>query len=348
LETPQSARRGHAVASERECTDLAIMRPPVFDPQAMADIIDYSDGISTIDSEFMKLVQTSIHLVVEGGRAAIIDTAGNNAVPIVLEALAQKGLTPEDVDYIVLTHIHLDHAGGAGLLMTKCPNARLTVHPRGARHIADPRRLMEGTIAVYGAEAAARLYGDIVPVPAERIVETPHDATVSLNGRELRFLDTPGHARHHVCIVDGRTGHIFSGDTFGLSYRELDRDGRRFVFPTTSPVQFDPVALHCSIEMIESLHPEAIYVTHYSQVRDIPRLAGDLHRLIDAHERIALEAKDAGPDRIERLKEGVKKIILEERLRQGWALPADQLLEVFKFDIELNAQGLSAWLDAAA
>lgn len=320
----------------------------IFNQQAMADIIDYSDGISTIDSEFIRLDQTSIHLVVEGGRAAIIDTAGNNAVPIVLEALAQKGLTPEDVDYIVLTHIHLDHAGGAGLLMTQCPNARLTVHPRGARHIADPRRLMEGTIAVYGEEAAARLYGSIVPVPAERIVQTPHEARVSLNGRELRFLDTPGHARHHVCIVDGRTGHIFAGDTFGLSYRELDRDGRRFVFPTTSPVQFDPAALHRSIDLIESLHPDAIYVTHYSQVRDIPRLAGDLHRLIDAHERIALEAKDAGSDQLERLKAGVTRIVLDEGRRQEWALPTDKLLEVFKFDIELNAQGLIAWLDASA
>lgn len=311
----------------------------------MASVTDYDDGISAVDSEFIRPHATSIHLIVERRRAAIVDTGSNDAVPLVLEALAGKGLAPEDVDYLVLTHIHLDHAGGAGLLMTRLPNAKLTVHPRGARHIADPRRLIEGTIAVYGDEAARRLYGDIVPVPAARIIETPHGARVSLNGRELRFIDTPGHARHCVCIVDGRTGHIFAGDTFGLSYRELDVDGECFSFPTTSPVQFDPPALHRSIDMLASYAPGAIYVTHYSQVRDIPRLAADLHRLLTAHERLALEAKDLGAARHERLREGIARLVIDESRRQGWTLAEDRLLEVFANDIELNAQGLGAWLD---
>src|SRR3990172_5600407 len=181
------------------------MRAPVMQRSLMAHVTDYDDGISAIDAEFIRPHATSIHLIVEKGRAAIVDAGSNDAVPLVLEAIAGKGLAPEDVDYVVLTHIHLDHAGGAGLLMSRFPNARLTVHPRGARHIADPRRLIDGTIAVYGQEAAKRLYGDIVPVAPERIIETPHGASVSLNGRELRFLDTPGHARHHVCIVDSRS-----------------------------------------------------------------------------------------------------------------------------------------------
>ena len=314
----------------------------------MAPLIDYGDGISAVDSEFMRPHATSIHLIIEKGRAAIVDTGSNHAVPRVLDALASKGLAPQDVDYVVLTHIHLDHAGGAGLLMTQLPNARLTVHPRGSRHISDPRRLIEGTIAVYGEEAARRLYGDIVPVPAERIIETPHEARVSLNGRELRFIDTPGHARHCVCILDGATGHIFAGDTFGLSYRELDVDGKCFIFPTTSPVQFDPPTLHRSIDVLASHCPGAIYVTHYSQVRDIPRLTADLHRMLHAHERLALEARDLdlrGAARHERMKEGVTRVALEESRRQGWTLAEDRLLEVLAVDIELNAQGLGNWLD---
>lgn len=321
------------------------MRPPVMQRSILAHVTDYDDGISAIDSEFIRPHATSVHLIIERGRAAIVDTGSNHAVPVVLEALAEKGLAPGDVDYVVLTHIHLDHAGGAGLLMTRLPNARLTVHPRGARHIADPRRLIEGTIAVYGEEAARRLYGDIVPVPAGRIIETPHEARVSLNGRELRFIDTPGHARHCVCIVDGRTGHIFAGDTFGLSYRELDVDGKCFIFPTTSPVQFDPPTLHRSIDVLASYGPDAIYVTHYSQVRDIPRLAADLHRLLYAHERLALEAKDMGAARHERMREGITRLAIEESKRQGWTLSEDRLLEVLGVDIELNAQGLGAWLD---
>lgn len=314
----------------------------------MAHVTDYDHGISAIDSEFLRPCATSIHLIVERGRAAIVDTGPNDAVPLVLEALAAKGLAPEDVDYLVLTHVHLDHAGGAGLLMTKLPNATLTVHPRGARHIADPQRLMEGTVAVYGAQAARRLYGDIVPVPAARMIETGHEARISLNGRELKFIDTPGHARHCVCIVDSRSGHIFAGDTFGLSYRELDMDGRSFIFPTTSPVQFDPATLHRSIEMLEQCKPGAIYVTHYSQVRDVPRLAPDLHRLLLAHEQLALETRDLGEGRYQRLKEGITRMAIAESKRQGWILSEERLLEVLGHDIDLNAQGLICWLDTLA
>jgi len=314
----------------------------------MARITDYGDGISAIDSELLRPSATSIHLIVEKGRAAIVDTGTNNAVPLVLDALAVKGLAPEDVEYLVLTHIHLDHAGGAGLLMTRLPNATLTVHPRGTRHICDPRRLIEGTIAVYGEQVARRLYGDIVPVPVARVLETPHEARLSLNGRELRFIDTPGHARHCVCIVDGGTGDIFAGDTFGLSYRELDVDGRCFIYPTTSPVQFDPPTLHRSVELLAQQRPQAIYVTHFSQVSDIPRLAADLHRLLDAHERIGLEARALnlrGAARQERLKEGITRLAIEESGRQGWTVSEDRLLEVLGHDIELNAQGLGNWLD---
>lgn len=313
----------------------------------MADITDYEHGISAVDSGFGRPRLDAIHLIVEGDRAALVDTGTNASVPRVLEALQAKGLRPQQVDYVMLTHIHLDHAGGAGVLMAVLPNAMLCVHPRGARHMIDPSKLVAGTVAVYGAEAARRMYGDIVPVAAARVLETPHETTVRLHGRELLFLDTPGHARHHVCIVDRRSGHIFSGDTFGLSYRELDRDGRQFIFPTTTPIQFDPDALHRSVELLLDFAPGAIYVTHYSQVRDVPRLAADLHRLIDAHVELALREKGAGEQRHARLVEGVTAILLEEARRYEWHLGRERLVEIFAMDIELNAQGLGSWLDSS-
>lgn len=312
----------------------------------MSRITDFDHGISAVDAELLRPQATSAHLMVEGGRAAVIDTATNDAVPHILDALANKGIAPEAVDYVILTHIHMDHGGGAGLLMTKLPNAKLTVHPRGARHISDPRRLIEGTIAVYGAERARRLYGDIVPVPLERIVETPHGAQISLNGRELRFVETLGHAKHCVSIVDGKSGHIFAGDTFGLSYRELDQDGKCYIFPTTSPVQFDPPTLHRSIDLLTTYKPGAIYVTHYSKVTDIPRLAADLHRLLREHERVGMEAKDLGEARSEAMREGLVRVALEERKRQGWNVSEEKVLEILGHDIELNAQGLGDWLDS--
>jgi hydroxyacylglutathione hydrolase len=314
----------------------------------VSHVIDYEFGISAIDSGYQRPLLGAIHLIVEGDRAAVIDTGVNSSVPRVLAALRGKGLRPEQVDYVILTHVHLDHAGGAGLLLSQLPNARLTVHPRGAQHMIDPGRLIASTIAVYGAEEARRTFGDIVPVPRERVIETAHGSSLRLNGREFAFFDTPGHARHHVCVLDAKSGHLFAGDTFGLSYRELDCRGRQFAFPTTSPTQFDPDAAHHSLDLIRGLQPGAIYVTHYSQVRDIARMHDDMHRLVDAHAELARRERDAGAARHERLKTGVRQIVLDEAQRHGWTLPREQVLEIFAGDIELNAQGLGSWLDALA
>lgn len=312
----------------------------------MSQVIDYEYGISAIDSGYHRPMLDAIHLLVEGGRAAIVDTGTNHSVPLVLAALRAKGLRPEQVDYVILTHIHLDHAGGAGLFMREFPNATLTVHPRGARHMADPGKLVAGTVAVYGAEATRRMYGEILPVPVERMLQTPHGASIRLNGRELQFLDTPGHARHHVAIRDTLSGHVFAGDVFGLSYREMDQDGRQFIIPTSSPVQFDPEPYHRSIDLILGLKPAAVYVTHYSQIRDIAAKGAVLHRLVDAHAELGLREKGAGAARPERLREGVKQIVLDEARRWGSRLPDARILDVYSNDIELNAQGLGFWLDS--
>jgi len=314
----------------------------------MRGVYDYGHGISAVDVLYERERLNAAHLIVERDRAAIVDTGTAHGVPRVLDALAAKGVAPAQVDYVVLTHVHLDHAGGAGQLMARCPNAMLTVHPRGARHMIDPGRLLAATVQIYGAQATRRVYGEVAPVPAQRVLETPEGARVSLAGRELAFLDAPGHARHHVAVRDGRTGHIFSGDTFGLSYRELDRDGRQFSFPTTSPSQFDPVALHRSIDRMMALGPEALYVTHFGQVHEPGRLAADLHRLIDAHVALAERHRDAGAERNALLRKGIEEMLLAESRRQGWTLSERQLLRLFAIDVDLNAQGLEAWLDSSA
>jgi glyoxylase-like metal-dependent hydrolase (beta-lactamase superfamily II) len=312
-----------------------------------AGVIDYAEGISAVDAYYDgRPHQTAAHLLIERGRAAVIDTATAHAAPRILAALAARGVAPEQVDYVVLTHVHLDHAGGAGSLMARCPNARLTVHPRGARHMIDPSRLLAATVAIYGAQATARVYGEIVPVAADRVIETGEGATIALAGRVLEFIDAPGHARHHVVVRDTRSGHLFAGDSFGLSYRALDRDGRPSVFPTTSPSQFDPVALHATLERMLALAPQAVYVAHFGQVVDVARLGADLHRLIDAHVALAEHCRDTGSARLDRLKAGVAELVRAEGERQGWTLAADALLQLFAIDIELNAQGLAAWLDA--
>ena len=312
----------------------------------MNELISYPDGIHALESGYGRPLLAAIHIVVEGDRAAIVDTGTNDSVPRVLTALAALGIAPENVDWVILTHVHLDHAGGAGSLMCALPTARLLVHPRGLRHMIDPTRLWEGTVAVYGPERAYELYGLLVPVPPERIVPATDGLEVLLGERRLRVFDTPGHARHHICLWDERARVFFTGDTFGLSYREFDVDGRAFVVPTCTPTQFNPEAMHDSIDRMLAMQPQAMYLTHYSRVTDVPRLGSDLHRLIDTMVAVARAARGDGVARHVEILAGLEQVLREEAARQNWALDEEQTLELLRMDLEFNAQGLGVWLDS--
>lgn len=311
----------------------------------MFDWRDYGNGIVAFDAGYVRPILAAIHLVIENGRAAFIDTGSNDALPNALAALDRVGLGVSAVDYVILTHIHLDHAGGAGSLMRAFPNAKLVVHPRGARHMAEPSRLVAGVTAVYGAEYVQRVYGEILPVPTERIVEAVDGLVIDLNSRQLRCLDTPGHARHHICIVDTKANGIFTGDMFGLSYRELDVDGRQFIFPTTTPTQFEPEEMRASIRRLLALQPEAMYLTHYGQVLDVQRQGTELLRHLDRLVAIALTQRHAGETRHARIKQVMTDYLLSEIRHHGCRLPDEQLLAIWATDLELNAQGLGVWLD---
>ena len=311
----------------------------------MFDWRDYGNGIVAFDAGYVRPILAAIHLVIENGRAAFIDTGSNDALPNAFAALDRVGLGVSAVDYVILTHIHLDHAGGAGSLMRAFPNAKLVVHPRGARHMAEPSRLVAGVTAVYGAEYVQRVYGEILPVPTERIVEAVDGLVIDLTGRQLRCLDTPGHARHHICIVDTKANGIFTGDMFGLSYRELDVDGRQFIFPTTTPTQFEPEEMRASIRRLLALQPEAMYLTHYGQVLDVQRQGTELLRHLDRLVAIALTQRHAGETRHARIKQVMTDYLLSEIRHHGCRLPDEQLLAIWATDLELNAQGLGVWLD---
>jgi len=301
-------------------------------------------GIHTIDTGFFRPHFDAAYLIVENGHGAFIDCGTNYSVPRMLAALDNAGLQPEQVDWLILTHVHLDHAGGAGELMAKLPNAQLVAHPRGARHMVDPSMLWAGASAVYGEETMQREYGRLRPVPAERVIESADGYVVDLQGRPLLCLETPGHAKHHQAIYDERAHVCFTGDTFGLSYRELDTAAGPFILPTTTPVQFDPVALHTSINRLLALKPEAMYLTHYGRVEAVSRLAEDLHELIDAMVAIAQSLKEA-PERHEAMKDALARLYLERAHLHGWQGSRDELLGLLGMDVELNAQGLGVWLD---
>ncbi len=301
-------------------------------------------GIHTIDTAFQREHFDAAYLVVENGRGAFVDCGTNYSVPLLLSALDGAGLAPADIDWLIVTHVHLDHAGGAGLLMQQLPNARLVAHPRAAPHLVDPSKLIAGATAVYGEEEMQRSYGQILAVDEQRVQVVEDGQVVLLAGRALEFIDTPGHARHHHCIWDVRSRSWFTGDTFGLSYRELDSAKGAFVIPTSTPVQFEPEALKASIARMLSYSPEAMYLTHYGRVTEVEKLAGDLVEQIDAMVAIGREC-DGLPDRHQRIKQALAALYLRRAREHGCPLDDAGVENALRMDIELNAQGLASWLD---
>ena len=306
------------------------------------------EGIYAIDTGFQRPRFDAAYLLVEDGRAAFIDTGTNHAVPRLLAALADLGLNPDSVDWVIPTHVHLDHAGGAGLLMQSLPRARMLVHPRGLRHMVDPSMLYDGALAVYGAEEMQRSYGQLQPVPAERVQASSDGQILELAGRPLLLLDTPGHARHHHCIWDAQSRGWFTGDTFGLSYREFDTAQGAWIIPTSTPVQFDPEALRASIDRLMSQAPQCMYLTHYGRVGrdagDVERLARLLLEQVDDMVALGLSLRHAD-ERHERLKAGLQSLYLDRLRAHGSKLAPERQLQLLQMDVELNAQGLAVWLD---
>lgn len=316
-------------------------RPPSLSNHARTTILD--DGIVAIDTEYLRPLQDASHLIVEDGRGAFVDTGSNDSVPFLLDGLRQQGLEAGDVDYVFLTHIHLDHAGGAGLLMQHLPNARCVVHPRGAPHMVNPERLIAGTIGVYGEERTREMYGEIVPIDESRVVVADDEAWFELNGRAMQALHTEGHARHHYVLNDPTSQGVFTGDNFGISYRECDTANGEFIFPTTTPASFDPEEAHKSVDRIMACEPKQLYLTHYSRVRDLDRLAVDMHAGIDAYVGIARKHQ-AEPNRGECIQQAMDNYLSGRLLEHGFKGDRAALWSLLEIDIVLNSQGLVSWL----
>ncbi len=305
---------------------------------------DLGGGVIAIDTGFHRPRFDAAYLLIDAGRAAFIDTGTGYACPRLLATLAATGLKPEDVDWVIPTHVHLDHAGGVGPLMRALPNAKALVHPRGAKHMVDPSALYQGALAVYGQAEMDRSYGQLVGVPAERVVASADGMRVPLGRRVLEIMDTPGHARHHHCIWDPVTQGWFTGDTFGLSYREFDVDGRAWLVPTSTPVQFEPDPLRESVLRMLARQPECVYLTHYSRLDNVATLGFGMLSLLDETVAMAV-ALQAVPDRHPALCDGLRRIYQQSLQAHGCTLSEAEVDASLALDVELSAQGLGIWLD---
>ncbi|MEJ2424322.1 MAG: MBL fold metallo-hydrolase [Candidatus Thiodiazotropha sp.] len=308
-------------------------------------MIEYDHQITCIDTQYQRPGLAACYLVRSGDEAAFIDTGTSHSVPHLLSVLETKGIDRSQVRYVIPTHVHLDHAGGVGKLMEACPEASLLIHPYGARHMIDPSKLTAGATAVYGAEAFEALFGTLVPVPETRVIEVPDGMRITLGERELLCLDTPGHARHHICIYDALSGGIFSGDTFGLSYREFDTQQGAYLLPTTTPIQFDPDAWYLTLDRLLELAPERFFLTHYGEVTEVTRLAHLLRSSLHAFVEMARETQAApGAQRVTALQQRLLGWVQERLKAHGSTLTDEVIANLLAMDLDLDAQGLDVWL----
>ncbi len=301
-------------------------------------------GIYCLDAQYVQPGVAAIYLLVHQGKICIIETGTSLNVPIVLQAIHSLGISSDDVTYVIPTHVHLDHAGGAGALMQACSNARLIVHPRGAAHLIDPEKLITATKLVYGDTRFAQLYGEIIPVPTERVSVAEDGFKLDIGNRVLEFIDTPGHALHHYCVIDEMSSGVFSGDTFGIAYPSLTTDEGPFIFATTTPTQFDPISLLKSIDRIINRQPESIYLTHFGEIIPTPEITQQLKQSVVNQAQIAQNMKGQSKNREPRLQDAISTLLIDSIKQQGGNDSVEYYQTQFKSDARLNAQGLNAWL----
>jgi glyoxylase-like metal-dependent hydrolase (beta-lactamase superfamily II) len=300
-------------------------------------------GITRIDTGLVRPGLAACYVMQQNNDFAIIETGTLHTVPTLLSFLDDHQIGYEQVRYVIPTHVHLDHAGGVGGLMQKLPEAKLVIHPKGARHMIAPDKLKAGALAVYGEEKFAQMYGDIIPVDEHRVIIAEDNDTLDLDGRTLRFLDTPGHARHHFCVYDAMSNGIFTGDTFGLAYPELSTSAGPFIIPTTTPVQFEPEALKASIARLMALAPERMYLTHYGMIESPSLLVDALIEQIDDYVSIAEQHKTSTNQEADIAAALTRYTIARLQARQS-TLSEAAIVDVLKMDMQLNAQGLAVWL----
>jgi glyoxylase-like metal-dependent hydrolase (beta-lactamase superfamily II) len=308
--------------------------------------LEYEGGIVALDSGMVRPQMAACYLLETDNAVALIEVGNNDSADRIIHVLESRGRNVDEVSHVIVTHVHLDHAGGAGELMQRLPNARLVAHPRAARHLIDPSRLEASARAVYGDEEFDAQHGTLKPVPQERVIIMDDGDSLSIGDRPLLFMDSPGHARHHFCVWDEATSGWFTGDTFGISYRDLDSADGHFIFPTTTPVQFDPPALIASIDRMMEKSPHNMYLTHFGRVQDVDRLAVKMKDAVRQFTRFG-EDSAGNEDRTVFIETAMMNWLLEGIREHGVTLPEDQVRAILQNDVTLNTQGIEFWLDHA-
>ncbi|WP_070987456.1 MBL fold metallo-hydrolase [Halofilum ochraceum] len=307
-------------------------------PNADERLDTIAEGIYRFDTHYVRPRHTSCTIVVDSGRAAIFDTGVPGNVDALVAAVESLGIAADAVDWVVVSHAHLDHMAGVGPLMQRLPSARVAAHPSAAPHVIDPAKLEKGSRSVFGDEFVDRYYAGVEPVAAERVVETGDGDTLTLGTRELELIYAPGHAWHQQALWDARTATVLAGDAFGVSYPELVGPDGPFVILPTAPPQLAPDAMHETLDRIVGLEPARVQPAHFATIENAATVAGELHRIMDEWLDIALQASS-----VEDLLERLYAACSADLERRGRGDEAATMRDRYRIDIEVNAQGLWHW-----
>ena len=299
---------------------------------AIGDVFEVTAGGCTdvyyVDTGMYDLPEFGSVYVVDAERPAVVDTGIGTDAERVLAALSEVGIEREEVEVIAPTHVHLDHAGGAGFLADACPNADVYVHSIGAPHLVDPERLVEGTKRAVGD--LWQFYTDPLPVPADRIVELEDGDAVDLGDRTLEVHHVPGHAPHQVAFYDRRDGALFAGDAAGKWIPALDR-----VAVTTPPPNFDHELWQADTQRLLDLDPSVVLYGHFGP-RGMPQ------RVLEAHERVLddwVTATGAARDELGDGDAVVERFVQRSELDEVW--PTVNARE----EVRMNVEGVLLYHD---
>ncbi len=299
-----------------------------------------STDLQVVDTDYVAPQLAACFVRDQDGEVAVIETGTAHSVPQVMQALANTKQPPEAVRYVIVTHAHLDHAGGASALLAQFRQATLLAHPRAAKHLIDPSRLLASAKAVYGEENFRALYGEIEAIDSRRVNALEDGARVPFGTSSFRFLHTRGHANHHFVVIDETIDSVYTGDTFGLVYPQLQTSGR-FALLSTSPTDFDAAEARKSIALVAALPMQRVCLTHFGNYTDIDTIAGQLQHWVDFSEALLDECKSDDEAVLEsqlaaRLGAEIERRAVAIGLRFN---TAQQTLT--QFDAKLNAQGLA-------
>ncbi|MGD8191413.1 MBL fold metallo-hydrolase [Brevibacillus ginsengisoli] len=304
--------------------------------------IDLGHRIHLIDLHDMGWEERTGSYVIEDEQLTLIETSASPSLPYLLKGLQTLGLDPHDVRYIIVTHIHLDHAGGAGLFLKEYPNATVVVHPKGARHLANPERLIAGAREVY-KDQFDPFFAPLLPVPEDKLLIKNHEDTLCIGpNRTLTFYDTPGHANHHFSIYDPVSNGMFTGDTVGVKYAQLDELDFPFYLPSTSPNQFHPDRMLESIHLFESKKLDRIYFGHFGMSENVSEVYRQVKEwlpvFVDTAAALLQEGKGASAITAS-LYQQVQEYLVSHGIPESH--PA---FDVVKLDLEICAMGLVDYL----